>query len=290
MGRQRVLAGSIGLFLLLATVLTSKADAQGLAQEQSQTYVSSIPFELLSDFVVVVQGQVGNLDGLRFILDTGSSHTVIDRRVADRLGLKRIPGRVTNFDRYIPVEWADVPQLSVGPIHAVPFRVMVANLSEQSEFGQEVDGILGLDLLSRGKKLAIDYERKLISIDMGPHSKAAEPPPNGFVVPVVVQGVPMHLLVDTGFRDILVYKERLRSGLPHLRTEGEPKKAVIGRLQATQINLPGVQIFGRGAVTPILLIDGPNTDVGAVDGYLGPTSLHAKRLELDFASKVLRWQ
>jgi predicted aspartyl protease len=290
MGPHRVLAGSIGLFLLLATALTAKIDAQGLAQAHPQTRASLIPFEMLSDFVVVVQGQVGDLDGLRFILDTGSSHTVIDRRVADRLGLKRIPGRVTNFDRYIAVEWADVPQLRFGPIHAVPFRVMIANLSEQSDFAQEVDGILGMDLLSRGTKLAIDYERKLISIDMEPQSRAGEPTPNGFVVPVVVQGVPMRLLVDTGFRDILVYKERLRTGLPNLRTEGEPKKALIGRLQATQVNLPGVQLFGREAVTPVFLIDGPNTDVGAVDGYLGPTSLHAKRLELDFASKVLRWQ
>ena len=100
----------------------------------------------------------------------------------------------------------------------------------------------------------------------------------------------MRLLVDTGLREMLVFKERFRNGLPHVRTEGEPKKALIGRLQATQVNLPGVQIFGPGAVTPVFLIDGPKTDVGALDGYLGAASLHAKRLELDFASKVFRWQ
>jgi predicted aspartyl protease len=210
--------------------------------------------------------------------------------VADRLGLRRTPGRVTNFDRYIPVEWADVPQLRVGPIQATAFRVMVVNLSEYSAFGQEVDGILGMDLLSRCKKLAIDYEKRLVSIDAEPQSNGGAHPPNGFVVPVVVQGVPMRLLVDTGFRDILVYENRLRTDLPHLRTEGKPKRAVIGRVQATQVNLPGIQIFGSDTVTPVFLIDGPRTDVGAVDGYLGPASLHARRLELDFASNVFRWQ
>jgi predicted aspartyl protease len=285
MGLRRVLA--VGAWLLFTAALTSQANAQ---ESRPASATSTVPFELVSDFVVVVRGQVGDLGGLRFILDTGSSHTVIDRRVADTLGLRRRPGRQINFDRYIPVDWAEVAELRVGPIQATAFRVMVVNLREYSAFGQEADGILGMDLLGRGKKLAIDYERKLVSIEVDPQSKDSAAPPNGFVVPVAVQGVPMRLLVDTGFRGILMYKERLRSGLPNLRTEGEPQDAVMGRVRGTQVNLPGVQIFGHDAVTPVFLIDGPHTDVGAVDGYLGPTSLHAKRLELDFVSKVLRWQ
>lgn len=247
-------------------------------------------FELISDFVVIVQGQADELGGLRFILDTGSSHTVLDRRVADRLGLQRHPGRVMNFDRYIPVDWTDVPEIRVGPIRAMALRVMVVNLAEVSAFGQKADGILGLDLLGRGRKLVIDYEKRLMSVETDPQSEGGAPPPNGFAIPVVVQGVPMRFLVDTGLRDMLIYRERLRGGLPHLRTEGEPKKVMIGRLQATKVSLPGVQIFGRDAMSPVFLIDGPKTDVDAIDGYLGPTSLHAKRLELDFASRVLRWQ
>ena len=284
MGLRLVLAGSV--WLLLTAAFGSQANAQ---EFRATNNVSTVPFELVSDFVVVVQGQASKLAGLRFIVDTGSTHTVIDRRVADRLGLRLRPGRVTNYDRYIPVDWADVPQLRVGPIRATAFRVMVVNLAEVSAFGQEADGILGLDLLSRGRKVTIDYEKRLVTVEMDPQ-RQGEPPLNAIVVPVDVQGVPMRLLVDTGLRDMVVFKDRLRSSLPHLRTEGEPKKGVIGRLQVTEVNLPGVQIFGRDAVTPVFLIDGPKTDVGALDGYLGPASLHAKRLELDFASKVFRWQ
>jgi hypothetical protein len=66
---------------------------------------------------------------------------------------------------------------------------------------------------------------------------------------------------------------------------------VIGRLRATQVNLPGLQVFGPQTVTPVFLIEGPGkTDLGGMDGYLGPASLHAKRLELDFAAMILRWQ
>jgi predicted aspartyl protease len=289
MGQRPVLAAIVGLLLIVGPI--SLANAQELRPRNT---ASTLPFELVSDFVVVVQGQVGELEGLRFILDTGSSHTVIDRRVADTLGFRRHSGRVINFDRYIPVDWADLPQLRVGPLQATALHVMIADLADYSAFGRQADGIIGMDLLSRASKLAIDYEKRLVSIEIDPESKGDAAPPNGFVVPVAIQGVSMRLLVDTGFQGILLYKDRLHNGLPNLRTEGEPQKAVIGRMQATQVNLPGVQIFGRDAVTPVLLIDGPNTDasadVGAVDGYLGPASLHAKRLELDFASKVLRWQ
>jgi predicted aspartyl protease len=285
MGLRRVLAGGVGLFLTAA--LTSQTNAQ---ESRQRITVSTMQFELISDFVVIVQGQADELGGLRFILDTGSSHTVLDRQVADRLGLQRHPGRVMNFDRYIPVDWADLPEIRVGPIRAMALRVMVVNLAEVSAFGQKADGILGLDLLGRGRKLVIDYEKRLMSVETGPQSEGGAPPPNGFAIPVVVQGVPMRFLVDTGLRDMLIYRERLRGGLPHLRTEGEPKKVMIGRLQATKVSLPGVQIFGRDAMSPVFLIDRPKTDVDAIDGYLGPTSLHAKRLELDFASRVLRWQ
>ena len=101
----------------------------------------------------------------------------------------------------------------------------------------------------------------------------------------------MRLQVDTGLRYVLLYKDSLNSALPHLRTEGEPRNAQLGRLPATQVNLPGVRIFGPGSVTPVLLIQGPGkTGLGGIDGYLGPASLHAKRLELDFANMMLRWR
>jgi hypothetical protein len=116
---------------------------------------------------------------------------------------------------------------------------------------------------------------------------------------VAIQGVPMRLLIDTGLGYVLLYKDRLSAALPHLRTEGEPRYAAFGRLQATRVDLPGVQVFRPRAVTPVFLIEGPGTSPETspetstpegIDGYLGPASLHAKRLELDFAAMTLRWQ
>jgi hypothetical protein len=111
MGVGMLLAG--GGPLLLAAAFTLQAGAQGVDRSCSD---SSITFDLVSDFEIVVQGQVGGITGLRFILDSGSSYSAIDRRVAESLGLHRRPGRVFNFDRNLPIEWADVPEFQIGPV------------------------------------------------------------------------------------------------------------------------------------------------------------------------------
>jgi predicted aspartyl protease len=262
------------------------------AQDLHKTSVSPpMPFELVSGFLVVVNGQIGNLDGLKFILDTGATHSLIDRKVADRLRLQRRAGEVMNFDRYIPVEWADIPEIRVGPMRAEALRVMVVKLAGYSEFAKRADGIIGLDLLSRGKKLTIDYDTRAVSLQLAGDGTADRSHSACFVIPLVVQGLPMHLAVDTGLQGIFLYKNRLRKRLPKMRIEGESTNGSMGRLQATQVRLPGVRIVGAEVVTTVLLIDGPDEDaLPGVDGYLGPASLHAKWIEFDFDARVLRWR
>jgi predicted aspartyl protease len=249
------------------------------------------PFQLLSNFLVVVQGRVGELDGLKFILDTGASYTLIDEKLAGRLKVRRSPGKVTNFKREIPVEWAEIPDLRVGPLRTGAFRVMVANLGEYSDFAKNVDGIIGLDLLGRTKKLLIDYEKQTISWELGGDGEGGVPASTYFTIPIVVQGFPMHLVIDTGLQVIVLYKDRLQRGLPKLRTEGEAVEGGVGRLQTTRVKLPGVRLVGPETVATVFLADGPEPGkLAGIDGYLGVASLNAKRVEFDFAARELRWQ
>lgn len=285
MALRRIVAG--GAWLLLAGALISQANARGTDRWCSD---SGLPFDLVSSFEIVVEGQLGELSGLRFILDSGSSYSTIDRSVADKLGLRRHPGTVFNFDRSLAIEWADVPELRIGTMRVANLPMMVTRLADLSEFAENVQGIIGMDVLSRAQAVCIDYERRRVSFKLDGRRATEPSATEAFIIPVSIQGIPMRLLVDTGFEYVLLYKERLRA-LPHLEIEGKPKAAVIGRLRAVQINLPGVQISGPPGVTPVLLIEGPGkADLGGVDGYLGPAALHAKRLELDFAAKTVRWQ
>ena len=286
MDLRTFLSGSIG-FLLLAA-LTAQASAQDSERPCAEKPLS---FDLVSSFEVVVRGQIGNQNGLRFILDTGSSYSVIDRGVADKIGLHRSPGTVFNYDRDLAVEWADVPDVRIGPLRVGGMRMMVARLADISEFANSVDGIIGLDVLSRAEKIEIDYERRRVSFELDEGCANRPSAVKAFLVTVAIQGVPMRLMIDTGLQYILLYRDRLSSAIPRLRTEGEPRNAVFGRLQATRVNLPGVQVFRKEAVTPVFLIESPKkTELGGIDGYLGPASLHAKRVELDFAAMTLRWQ
>ena len=81
--------------MVLGFLLASPLGAQDFGNTSAR---STIHFELLSDFLVVVNGDLGNLHGLKFIVDTGASYTLIDQKVADRLKLQRHPGKITNFD------------------------------------------------------------------------------------------------------------------------------------------------------------------------------------------------
>jgi predicted aspartyl protease len=262
------------------------------AQELGKSTVSPrIPFELVSDFLVVVRGQIGDLDGLKFIVDTGATRSVIDSKVADRLRLPRRAGKVMNFDRDISVEWADIPDLRVGSLRSEAIRVTVMKLGEYSEFAKNVDGIIGLDLLSRSKKLTIDYEGRTLSFQL-PDGGAADPVfASCFTIPFVVQGITVRLVVDTGHQDVLLYGNRVRRRLPKIHTQGESKEVTLGRIHATRVKLPDVRIGGPNEVTTVFMIDGPDElALPGVDGYLGVLSLHAKHIEFDFAARVLRWQ
>jgi predicted aspartyl protease len=168
---------------------------------------------------------------------------------------------------------------------------MVARLGKYSEFAEHVDGIIGLDVLGRSKKLFIDYEKRTVSWELSGDRAEGAPPPAYFTIPVVVQGFPMHLVIDTGFQVMLLYKDRLHKGVPGLRTEGHAVEVDIGRLQTTQVKVPGVRLFGTETVATVFLADGPGTgNIPEIDGFLGVASLKAKRVEFDFADRILRWR
>jgi predicted aspartyl protease len=100
----------------------------------------------------------------------------------------------------------------------------------------------------------------------------------------------MHLILDTGFQGILLYKDRLRKGLPDLQTRGKPSEVDFGRLQTTQVKLPGVRLGGQETIATVFITDADSGGLPGVDGYLGISALKAKRVEFDFAARVLRWE
>jgi predicted aspartyl protease len=285
---------------LLSWVHTTALQPNPAVPSAIQRGSSAAPFNLRAGFLIVVDGRIGTLQHLKFIVDTGASRTIVSQEIASRLGLAREPGTVIHFQNKLPVEWARFPEVQVGPIVAKNVPMMVGDLPRYSEFAHDIDAIIGLDLLGRCKSLQIDYVAGRVAFK----TCAAPPDPalpasRGIFVTLMLEDQPIHLLLDTGFAGIAVFEKRLRAGLQELNVRDQtqpqyrPKDTVvkIGSLIGEEVRLPGLRIGPDSTTSPVLLIHG---DLYAVppglDGYIGPRALQAKRLDLDFARGRLRWQ
>src|SRR5215467_11341389 len=82
------------------------------AQENGQN--SEVPFKLAHDFLIVVPGRIGNLRGLRFILDTGCTHSTVDRRLARELVVRLSHKRVFEFAKIVPMESGVFSEVEFG--------------------------------------------------------------------------------------------------------------------------------------------------------------------------------
>jgi predicted aspartyl protease len=291
-----VVNGLRGWFLLSSVVLLApnsyRQVTASLAGAIAGPETSNVKtFDLRKGFLIVVDGRIGPLEHLKFILDTGASHTVVSRKIADQLAVSREAGSVINFQRKLPVEWARFPEVQVGPIVATDARMMVADLNQYSEFAKDVDAIAGLDLLSRCQRVQVDYEAKLVAFQArNGVSQAPLFQAEGIIVTLMLQDQPVHLLVDTGFQEIALFEERLRPRMHGVDVQ-QLAPVQIGSLVGDAVRLPGLQLGSVGPNPPVLLVRGKTAAVPVgLDGYLGPRALGAKKIELDFGSMMLRWQ
>lgn len=98
-----------------------------------------------------------------FLLDSGASTSVLDRRTAQRLGLKlgtscRVAGVGGTVRGHWPVRW----KARLGPWE-LPHDWLALDLTRLSDrCGRSIDGLVGADFF-RGRVLEIDYRSGLLS-------------------------------------------------------------------------------------------------------------------------------
>lgn len=94
---------------------------------------TAVLFELRSGFLIVVHGQIGTIDGLRFILDTGATRSVIDAKLAKKLGLAdQLNGATHSFDEVIPAKVIRLSDITIGPLHVPSLPALSMKLAEVS--------------------------------------------------------------------------------------------------------------------------------------------------------------
>ena len=92
-----------------------------------------------------------------FLLDTGSAGTVLSTETARAVNLKTFPGaQVIGATGTTEVEHGWVDELRVGPVRIERHLVVVLDLSPLARRLVFVDGILGADVLLRGR-MRLDF-------------------------------------------------------------------------------------------------------------------------------------
>ena len=135
--------------------------------------VHTIDFRLQSNLIVI--DVVLDGETKPFILDTGASNTVIDKRAADQSAVEGVEQVVgcggVGAGGDVEAVMATVKSLAVGDATVSDLRVAGIDLDGINEkIGARVAGILGYDFLSRFR-VTIDYRAKRLTLD--PYSQRA---------------------------------------------------------------------------------------------------------------------
>jgi hypothetical protein len=254
---------------------------------------TEIPFKLSQNYLIVTQGSIGPLENLNFIIDSGAIPSMIDQRIAKKLELATDDRQLVAFGgQKVQVKGAVLPDLRLGPIRAQSFPVAVGDLSFL--VGTRIDAIIGLDVL-KFSSFQIDYESQRISFRPIKPSEAV----TGFrevwpflIVQMEVQDRPVHLLVDTGSRDLILFQSRLQDRLPKMITRGD--KVIYhssGESHLKKVLLPSSSLGQTKwkLLTAYLLDTATDAYPSDVDGVLGVLSLGVKRIRFDFERNTLSW-
>jgi len=255
-----------------------------------------IPFKLRGSHLIVIQGSVGDLEPLNFLIDTGANPTAVDRKIAKKLGLQGTTGTLALFNQNTNVERIVLPSLRLGPIRATSLPGLVQDLSSvEKVLGVRIDAIVGFDVLSLSS-FSIDYKSKKIIFGPIEPSPAAIPlgtgPPT-FTVQLQVLDEQIRLLVDTGAADFLLFECQLSGRLRELPTRGVKRSSnsTQSLFELKEVSLPSVRLGVTDFRLQRAFLLDDNTNCGrSFDGVVGPLSLGLKRIAFDFEHRSFSWE
>ena len=169
----------------------------------------SIPLEpTRAGFVVSVQ--TGAAVRLRFLFDTGTSLTVLDARVADRLGIvSQEKLEALSTTGAVTAGRGLLETMRVGSLVRADVPVLILPLPHFPSHGQ-LDGILGADFMA-GRSFLIDVKRRCLELDV-------DRPPGGRSLAatevggrVVLQTDGLNYVLDSAASFPVLMSERARS-------------------------------------------------------------------------------
>lgn len=249
----------------------------------------TVHFDLYRDYLIVVRGSAGPLKGLNFLLDTGASPTVLDRRVAEKLHLEQLPASISVVGGSVEATQATAPTVEVGPAHRENIHVLIEDLSFfQKALPVRIDAVVGLDVLGQSA-FEIDYGARRVLFGSVPLLANELPLRLQYGLPIVeaqVNHLPAHLMVDTGASSLILFKPLATK--PMRVSEVRPTPGTIGEFDRKQVWLPSIRLgeteFGK---EPAFLVHSRGDGPQDFDGLVSPATLGITKMVFDLGRGVL---
>lgn len=284
--RAVVLALAMGV----ATISSLGADATNRSGQSNELAV-----RIYNRYQIVAEGSVGNVHGLRFLLDTGTTTSSIDRRVAKHLGLAGQRTKVVNFDKVVPVEWGIVSEITLGPEQALQVPVLIEDLHYLHAGPLRIDGIIGLDLLRR-KTFVVDYAASRVIFGgtdtAGMHAVPMRLGETTVTVQAQLDGRPVWMIADTGLLRTTLYERGIETALENYRIKQHLLANALGGVVENRLTtVLQLRLGDQQLDREVLFIAPPAANqLSDIAGFLGPASLNPKQVVFDFDSNQLFWK
>src|SRR6266498_1149327 len=281
--------------LLIATTMTCSGSSAARDIGSPKGQKTEIPFGLYNGNLIIVKATVGSVKNVNLILDTGTSPTVINQVMADRLNVRGKSGLLQTLTGTIRVQSVMLPRIQIGPLHADSIMGVVEDLSFlERSIGISLGGIAGLDIL-RSSNFAIDYRRQ--KIIFGPIAASEKAVQFETQIPYLsvkakIAGQEVRLLVDSGTGGLLVYRNRLRAAVEqlHIDPNASISTAASGgthvRWLSTEVSIGKGNLGARN----VAIADVDSDPQDDFDGLLGFATMGFRKVSFDFENGLFGWE
>ena len=247
---------------------------------------SNMPFKLVGEHLIVVQGSLGDLQKRNLVIDTGAYPSIIDTGVARKLHIAGHSEELDAVNHKLSRPVVVVSSIDVGPIHAPGVRAMTADLSAASQaFGTRIDALIGLDVLQHAS-FRIDYRTKRIffsDVETLPYSVPFRWNEGMLSISLQANSGTLRMLVDTGAQSTLLLAPQLAVSR---RGHDREFANLGGNFSLREVKLESVQLgdFDLGSQA-VYVSDAPNSY--PFDGFL--STIQFEQIAFDFERRTFSW-